>query len=253
MKALAVCATYGRIPFLGRMLSCFINQTYEDKHLVLINDDKNIDLCCDRKDVTVLNCNNRLLLSEKRNLGIASGYHDIIFPWDDDDVYLPKRMENHIEKYKNPEINCYRNIREYVLYGDEFIADSGSGCFNSVSFRKTEWFRVGGYRHLTPIGEDQELLSKITGLLEEEAPDKSDFVYGWGGMNYHLSCQSDGLEEIAYTQLDNMNLIGKKFWIEPNDEEYNKFVILDRLFRERKTSLKIKHISLGKIDISHLL
>lgn len=40
MKVLIVCPTFGRLPFLGRMLASFLSQDYSDKRLVLINDDK---------------------------------------------------------------------------------------------------------------------------------------------------------------------------------------------------------------------
>ena len=49
------------------------------------------------------------------------------------------------------------------------------------------------------------------------------------------------------------NLIGKKYWIEPNYEEFNKFVTLEKMYNEKKESLIIKHVAQGEIDINHLL
>ena len=36
MKVLVVVPTYGRLPFLGRVVVSFLSQTYEDKELVII-------------------------------------------------------------------------------------------------------------------------------------------------------------------------------------------------------------------------
>jgi glycosyltransferase involved in cell wall biosynthesis len=57
MKVLLVCPTYGRIPYLGRMVASFLSQNYDDKHLVIVNDDSNVELCCDIKNIIVININ----------------------------------------------------------------------------------------------------------------------------------------------------------------------------------------------------
>jgi hypothetical protein len=50
-----------------------------------------------------------------------------------------------------------------------------------------------------------------------------------------------------------MGLIGKKYWIEPNLDEYSKYLTLEKLYLEKKEDLQINHIRPGTIDISHLL
>lgn len=251
MKALAVCATYGRLPYLGKMLSSFIHQTYDDKHMIVINDDKNIQLCCDRKDVTVLNCDTRMNIGEKRNLGAVYKYFDVIFPWDDDDIYYPNRMMNHLKHYLDKSVRAYRNYSSYLLYGDMFLSDSGGP--NNLSYRREEWFSCGGYGDVGIVGEDQELHNKLKGFKLETNENEIDFMYGFGTSNYHLSNEPPNLEEIAFRQLENMNLVGKKFWIEPDFEEYNKYLNLDILFKKNKEPMKVKLLDGGKIDISHLL
>lgn len=254
MKALAVCSTYGRIPYLGRLLSSFTNQTYDDKHLVIINDDKNVELCCSRKDVTILNCNQRLTLSDKRNIGISIGTYDIIFPFDDDDIYLPNRMVNHIQHYDS-DVNAFKNTSAYIIYGDKFQDYDSSGLNNDISFRQSEWRRIGGYT-TDNIYEDLDLNQRIEGMKVTTCHQCKDFVYQFGGVNYHLSnkpMQFSSFEEIAYKQLESLGLIGKKFWIEPDFEQYNNIMLLKNLFDKEKKELTIKHVGDAKIDISHLL
>lgn len=251
MKALAICATYGRLPYLGRMLSSFIHQSYDDKHLLILNDDANVELACSHKDVTIINFNRKVRLSEKRNMGACFGYYDILFPWDDDDIYLPLRISNHIEKYKDPKVQAYRNLASYTVYGEKFFTSHGS--INSKSYRKDEWFRARGYQEQGQYGEDWELYQRLEGLLVEEDITKRDFIYNYGGVNYHLSGDRINIEEVAFKQLQDMNMVGKKFWIHPDFEQYNNFLFLDSIYKKTNEELTIKHTGDAKIDISHLL
>lgn len=252
MKALAVCPTYGRLPYLGRMLSSFMEQTYDDKHLVVINDDKNIQILCDDKNVTVINCNKRISIGEKRNIGIALGHYDVIFPWDDDDIFLPHRIANHMEQYKDKDVRAYRNFSSYILLNNTFT--SSNGGLNSLSYLKDEWFAVGGYKSKLLCGEDAELYNKLNGFKTERNDNKRDFVYCFSTSNYHASSNNPkNIEEVAHEQLEKMNLVGKKFYINGDIEEYNKYVNLHFLFEKRKKDLMIKHLGDGKIDITHLL
>ncbi len=251
MKALAVCATYGRLPYLGRMLSAFIHQTYEDKHLVIVNDDKNVELCCERKDVTVLNCRTRLHIGHKRNIGIMIGNHDIIFPMDDDDVFLPKKMINHISKYDGS-IGACRNREGYIIRGDQFTTNN-PGPWNSISFSKKAWFEAGGYTDDWGW-EDYEISFRLKNILEYDG--ERDWIYQQGGVNYSAGENPGQIyshEETALNQLKSMGLVGKKFWIQPDFEQFNNFCLLDKLYKEKQEPLKVEHISDGKINISHLL
>lgn len=253
MTALVVCCTYGRIPYLGKMLSGFLNQTYEDKHLVIINDDTNITLKCNYHNVSVINCTRRLLLSEKRNIGASYGYYDLIFPWDDDDIFLPGRIQNHVDQYVSNDIEAYRNSSAYILYNGYLSEDIGG--INNISYKKDTWFKYGGYLNKNIIGEDTEFLYKIQNCLIEENSDKRDFIYGFSNSNYHLSCNPPNLEELAFNQLKNLKLLNKTYWIEPDDEEYFKYVKLEEIYRSLspKRPIKVNILNDGNIDISTLI
>jgi len=253
MKALAVCATYGRLPYLGRMLSSFIHQSYDDKHLVIINDDVNVEICCNLPNITILNCRNRLPIAYKRNLGVAVGEYDVIFPMDDDDVFLPDKMANHMKKYDHDNsIGAYWSKEGYIIYGDEFRPNN-PGPHNCMSYTKKAWFQAGGYSDNHDF-EDYDLFTRLQNIVEEDA--ERDFVYCFGGVNYHVSCepkQYDTFEQISFKQLESMGLVGKKFWIQPDFEQFNNICLLDKIYQERQEPLLVKHISDAKIDISHLL
>jgi glycosyltransferase involved in cell wall biosynthesis len=248
MKALFICPTYGRIPFLGRMLAGFLRQTYDDKHLVIINDDKNVELCCDYDDVTCININKKILLDAKRNIGACFGNYDLIFPQDDDDIAMPNRIANHVKKFQdNPNINLYRNSASYLIYGDEFKI--GKNAPNACSYSKQAYYETGGYQHFDKnSGGDAKFFSKMIKKMHEYDESDIDYVYNWGGISNHLSCSNEiNLEKIAYDQLVGLDLIGKKYWIYPDFFEYDKFLTLAEMYKGEP--IKIKHVGLGKINI----
>lgn len=242
MKSLVVCPTYGRIPYLGRMLASFLSQDWDDKHLVIINDDKNVTLHCDYSNVTVINCNKKMTVAEKRNIGVSVGNYDLILPLDDDDIFLPNRISNHISKYSDNK--AYRNVPCYMIYGDKFLIDISAP--NSISFKKEEWYNVGGYKILknsrADDGKIYDDLKNRNILLEENDKDNIDFVYHFGGVNYHLSCiPHDTIDKIAHQQLVDMKLEGGHYWIEPDYNKLNMIHDLVHHYRQINAPFKVKH------------
>jgi len=249
MKALVICPTYGRPHLLGRILSSFIHQTYDDKHLLIINDDPNVTFCCEYENVSIINCNNRLSIGEKRNLGVSYGHYDIIHPWDDDDIFLPKRLENHMSQYENQEIFAYRNFPSYITYGSKF--DECGGGPNSISYRKKHFYEIGGYSLVENYGEDTEFHDKLKNFKKEWNTENRDFIYSFSTSNYHASCQSpdEHLKKTAYNMLVKMNILGKKYYIIPDNEQYNIYMKLDEMYKITKEAVSIKHMEDCRIEI----
>ena len=249
MKVLVVTPTYGRLPFLGRMLASFLSQTYENKELVIINDDKNVQIACDYPNVICINVDKKMLIGQKKNLATNFGYHDLYIPFDDDDIILPNKIQNHVNKHLEfPDIDLYRNLVSYSIYGSDFLI-AGS-TINAVSYTRKGWFKCNGYQHPINCGEDQSFENSIVNRKWLEDYKNIDYVYNFGGINYHLSSTSDDtIEQIAYNQLKEMNMIGNKFVIKPDFEEYDKFVELDRMYKQNKETIKVKHTGLAKLEI----
>jgi glycosyltransferase involved in cell wall biosynthesis len=247
MKALFICPTYGRIPFLGRMLAGFLRQTYDDKHLVIINDDKNVTLDCDYDNVTCININKKVLVDVKRNIGACFGNYDLIFPQDDDDIAMPNRIANHLKKFQeNPDINLYRNHSIYVITKEDEMIISTLGP-NAVSYTRKAYHEIGGYTAYNNIGDDH-FYQKMPKKLQEWDETNIDYFYNLGGVFNHFYCSHmPTLEKFAYNQLVELDLVGKKYWIYPDFTEYDKFLTLAEMYKG--DPIKIKHISPGKIDI----
>ena len=255
MKVLVVTPTYGRLPFLGRLVASFLSQTYEDKELVIINDDANVIISCDEPNVICINMNKKILVAQKRNIATQVGYHDLYIHLDDDDIFLPERIANHVKMHQeHPEINLYRNKAAYTVYGEWFHSHPCTP--NYVSYKRRGWFEMGGNTHDANYAEDVYLLENMSNVLEENRPDQLDLVYNYGGINYHLGCKPDSLsvDNIAKNQLIEMNVFKGEFKIIPDFDQFNNFVELDRKYKEINSEgtnnyVKLEHISLGKIRV----
>jgi len=252
MKVLVVTPTYGRLPFLGRMVASFLSQTHENSDLVIINDDPNVNIKFDHERVFILNINKKLILDVKKNIGAVMGKdYDLIMPLDDDDIFFPEQISYHVRKFQeNPHIQMYRNIRSYIVYGGKF--EEGVNAPNAIAYTPDLYFDIKGYQHFSKnSGGDSVFYGKISNDKKIAIKDEENihFVYNFGAINYHLSCIGDEskLPAIAEQQLKSLNC-GGIFEIKPDYEEFQKFINMRDLFIERgKTPISVKSLSEGKI------
>lgn len=123
-KVIAIMATCGRHLCSERSLSLFLNQTYDNKHLLIYQNSEIhqvLDKSVDANLVTLVNNSKNLKTGEKySNLGQIYndalnyiGDSDVIIFWDDDDLFLP----NHIEEGVNGLLKArLRSDRPYEAY-----------------------------------------------------------------------------------------------------------------------------------------
>jgi len=248
MKTLIIMPTYGRIPFLNRALASFLKQNYDDKTLVIINDDNNIELKCNYKNVVCINLTKKISVGAKRNIGCNIGNYSLLIPCDDDDIMLPNRITNCVKQHaNNKNIGLFSNNKCYTIYGNKFTITHPTP--NMISYTKQTWLSVGGYPDIS-TGEDREFKKNIQNHFITNDVSLIDLIYNFGGINYHLSCSNIGdIEKIAHKQLLNLDLLGKQYHIEPDYDEYEKFIKLDAIYKEKQTEISIKHIKLGSIEI----
>ena len=54
-KAVALCCTYGRPHLLDEVVKCFIDQDYENKELIILNDQKEVHYVTDLQNISIIN------------------------------------------------------------------------------------------------------------------------------------------------------------------------------------------------------
>lgn len=249
MKVQVICPTYGRLPFLNRMLASFVNQTYPDKELIIVNDDVNVRLKCNLDNVTCINLTERILLPQKRNVGIGAGYGDLIMQHDDDDIMLPNMIEHHVKKHmENIHIWMYRNEASYIIQDDKFKVSTSSPTV--CSYLRSAWYAVGGYSHPENLGEDVEFFTKMPNKLVERDETEIDYVYNWSGVSYHSSIHDPHtIKDLAVKQLMDMGFLGKEYWIHPDNEMYRKFTTLEKMYKLLEKDQRIYHTKPGHFNL----
>lgn len=261
MKALVVCPTYGRLPFLGRLLASFLSQTYANKALVFINDDKNIKLECNYDNVFCINLDKKILVPDKRNIGVSLGKYDVYFNLDDDDVFLPSRIANKINHHKREGIESTHDKVSYVFYDNSFENtksrdnDIRMVPYGVCSFTRELFYYVGGFLSDKNFGEDKVFFDSIYKLDSHmNIESDMDFIYSWTSHSYHSTREytkeyTNKIDKIAYEQVIEMGLKNSTFNIKPDFETFSKFIKLEKLFNLNKIPVKLKHTSISTFDI----
>lgn len=94
--------TYDRLNHVKTAIQCFVDQTYENRELVIVTDGPALfKQALNRHLADLDQANIRLIevnasgntLGRLRNLALSEASGDIFCQWDDDDMYHPKRLE----------------------------------------------------------------------------------------------------------------------------------------------------------------
>lgn len=143
-----ICPTYGRVHFLEDAIYSFLQQSYSNKEMIIINDLQDQKLIFAHPQIKIFNLPERIpSLGEKKNLAANLASGDIIIPLDDDDILLPHYLET-----------CFNFIGEYnywmlptktFVYNEEqnVIQLSGNGPLNTFIYKK-EVLNKNQYEHI---------------------------------------------------------------------------------------------------------
>lgn len=189
-----VCLTYGRTHVLEEAIESFLRQDYKGKkELLVLNDYSEQTLHFEHPEVVIVNtCKRFKTVGEKRNASVALASHDIIFVWDDDDIFLPWRISYSIGKFDESR-GFFKPSKAFVL-NDGQISGPKSNLFHSGSCWSRELFdAVRGYKHMGS-GQDFEIEKKFDVVIgggknyNEIKPEEIYYIYRWGGTGtFHLS------------------------------------------------------------------
>jgi glycosyltransferase involved in cell wall biosynthesis len=190
-KISCYCATYGRPWALEEAIESFIRQDYEgEKELIVLNDYTGHFLICDHPDVLVFNAPARITpLGQKFNETVALCTGDILFPWEDDDIYLPNKISYTIDHMQNDFFHTHLGFMEAPA---NTLVVSGNYFHCNMAFSRTLWDRVGGYITIDRCELDINFLQRMknaAGFTHHVIPPEDIFyIYRWGSVNsFHAS------------------------------------------------------------------
>jgi len=190
--ATCLCCTYGRPVLLGEAIKCFIDQDYDNKELIVLNDRVDVTLkmenCPD--NIKIINYPTRFeSLGAKRNYIKTLGNGDYYFIWDDDDLFTPWRIRKSIENIVGSSHDIVKakyalmsiNNKNYMMVNNLFHSQA---CIAKKYMQKTF------YPNDKSVGEDMDFEKKAM-IDSPDLTPKFLYVYRWGQNIHHLSGITD--------------------------------------------------------------
>jgi len=176
-------ATYGRYSVLRDAITCFIEQDYEKKELIILNNHP-IPIHCNLPQVTVHNTPGYPTLGHCRNrlLELANG--EFVRTWDDDDLYLPWAISQGVEMILD-EADIWQPNRSWSWHKDKDRCILQGNVYEASWTTRTGAARKVGYK--LGGGNEHAPLKKLKRVRTEMGPEKSSYVYTWGTGLCHIS------------------------------------------------------------------
>jgi glycosyltransferase involved in cell wall biosynthesis len=197
------CLTYGRPRLLEEAIHSFLQQDYTGpKEMIVLNDYSGQTLELDHPEVRVINLPKRFRTAgEKMNAAAALASHDLLFVWDDDDIYLPHRLSFSVANFDSAK--GFFKAHQAWFWSDGKLGSPVENILHAGScWSRSRFDALGGYA-ADGCGYDlifeEQLEGRFPGSTAPRlvAPEEIYYVYRWGGTgSYHLS----GFGELAVGQ-----------------------------------------------------
>lgn len=181
-----VITTYGRVNELERAIKSVLKQTYKELEIIVVDD--NVDKSISKKVKEIINNikDKRIILikNEKnlggalsRNVGIENSHGNFVAFLDDDDEYLPRKIEKQLELFKKNKdsklalVYCYCNgikngkmTKKYCYnYVGNCLYDAMLICIAATSqwmCKKKYLMNVGMFSNV-PCKQDSTVIIKL--------------------------------------------------------------------------------------------
>ncbi len=166
-----ICLTHNSLDLLQRSVACFLDQTYDNKELIVAftEDNKTAADLVDRLSNPLIrpltfSLNKKLTLGEKRNAAIMHAGGSFICNWDDDDWHHVKRIEAQVNSLLNNEFRASL-LSRVILYdglsGDSYVSATRWGWEQTLFCEKSLFDNPEWHYHQLDRGEDSPLIYKL--------------------------------------------------------------------------------------------
>lgn len=187
-----IMATYNRSGYLHRSISSFLNQTYTNCELIVVDDGSEDDTfrivnsyMNPHENIRYIKHTNRKL-SLSKNAGIQAATGQFIAFLDSDDEYTPDYLEKRVQWMQaNKDIDLIQG--EVIVIGDQYVKDKNdiskkihlSDCnIGPTFFGKTEMFiALGGFDKNIFYSEDSFFWEKAEKQYHVKRFDHPGYIY----------------------------------------------------------------------------
>lgn len=125
LKVSVICPTYNRSQYLMTAIRCFLQQTLEDKELIVVDDsDEPLEILKDDR-IQYIRLDARTPTGTKRNIGARIARGEILANWDDDDWSHPFRLEDEVQR-------LLKTGKAVTGYNASILYDESNGLFYKI-------------------------------------------------------------------------------------------------------------------------
>lgn len=179
-------STYGRLSKLNEVVTGFLEQDYENKKLIILNNHPS-PLSCDFPNVTVYNEPKYPTLGDCRNRLIDLAEGDFIRTWDDDDLYMPWTIRQGVENIGTAA--AWKPKRSWFWHRDK-VPELAQNVFEAAMIVRMDVAKKYKYLETSGGNEHETLLKGIDAegrCAEKEMGNMASYVYRWGWGMWHIS------------------------------------------------------------------
>lgn len=168
-----IMPTFSRPQFLHQAIKNFVNQTYENKELIIVDDGSTpVSECIPKKSkIIYMNIRERTSIGTKLNLGIERSHGAIIQKMDDDDYYHPSFLSTTVSALhgSNPKTSIVGFDSFLVLIADtgevkfseQGWCAGGTLCFFRELWNKTRFQDISGAEDWCFVRDSQAAQIKV--------------------------------------------------------------------------------------------
>lgn len=222
MDITVVIPTYNRYNFLKRAIASVLEQTYQPKEIIVVDDgssDETFQIQTDFPQIKYIYQQNRGV-SSARNVGIENAKCEWIAFLDSDDVFLKEKLQRQVDFHKqNSEIlisytdeiwvRDSKEIsipRKFQKIGKDIFIENLSYCNiapSSVLIHKRVFEKVGFFDISLEVCEDYDLWLRILSEYEV-ALIKEKLITKYAGHEDQLSFQHWGMDRFRVVALEKL-------------------------------------------------
>jgi len=181
MKVSVILPTYNRSRMISEAIDSVLNQTFKDFELIVVdnystdNTESAVQSYRDKR-IRYYKNHNHGLVSVSRNYGIEKSGGEYIAFLDDDDLWLPEKLEKQL-------ILLDSNKELGLVYSDYYNMDSNGNLIGEPCFRSLKPFRGNVFNELIVVN----FVPQLTVLIRREALD----VVGGFNLKYRIAQDYD--------------------------------------------------------------
>lgn len=236
-----IIPTRNRLALLKRALTSVLTQTFEDLECLVVDDastDGTREVVAEFEDTRLvyLHHDTQRHASASRNTGIASARGDLIAFLDDDDEWLPVKLEKQVSLLSNlpPRVGmayCWmdyvahgKTVREYrpSLKGDIFketLDKQPIGNSSTLLVRRNVIKHVGMFDETLPRGNDGDFIRRVCREYEVDfVPEVLVRVYIGHGSQRISACDDKGIRNHINAQITRLEKFADAFRKHPKEK-----------------------------------